>query len=167
MDLEELKAHLGYGQIGIVPLPTKFDEYEHNVINFKGPGARQRVTNVSLLMFGGISYDSKDISRKTFLLDIDIERNSFTMIYLPKTHLPKANTFIDSQPLHVNTHVNVLTLIGKYQALRINIAQALDKLVWTPYRANIGYHEQIDFDQAPAHYLSMCQELSSPTKSQK
>ena len=77
-------------------MPTKYDEYEHNAINFKGPGARLNdIENVNLLIFGGANYND-DISQKTFLLEIDIERKSFTMTYLPKTNLPQADSFIDS-----------------------------------------------------------------------
>ena len=36
IDFEDLKAHLGYGQIGVLPLPTKWDEYEHSAMNFRG-----------------------------------------------------------------------------------------------------------------------------------
>ena len=104
-------------------MPTKYDEYEHNVINFKGPGARLRdVENVNLLIFGGANYNDTDVSQKTFLLEIDIERRSFTMTYLPKTNLPEADSFIDSQPLLVNNNVSVMTLIGKFGAIRINIS---------------------------------------------
>ena len=74
--------------IGALLLPTKYDEYEHNVINFRGPGGRKVVSNVSMLIFGGINFNSTNKSRKTFLLDIDIEKLSFTMTYLPKTKLP-------------------------------------------------------------------------------
>ena len=74
--------------IGALLLPTKCDEYEHNVINFRGPGGRKNVSNVSMLIFGGINFNSTNKSRKTFLLDIDIEKLSFTMTYLPKTKLP-------------------------------------------------------------------------------
>ena len=88
IDQEDLRAHLGYGNLGILLMPTKYDEYEQNVINFKGPGGRQNVKSVSLLMFGGINFNSTDKSQKTFLLEIDVDRASFTMTYLPKTKLP-------------------------------------------------------------------------------
>ena len=35
-----LRSHLGYGSIGVIPLPTRHDEYEHMVVNFRGPGGK-------------------------------------------------------------------------------------------------------------------------------
>ena len=122
IDQEDLKAHLGYGNLGILLMPTKYDEYEHSVINFKGPGGRQSVKSVSLLMFGGINFNSTDKSQKTFLLDIDVDRTTFTMTFLPKTKLPQPEIFMSTQPLHMNNDLNVVTLVGKCGVSRINIS---------------------------------------------
>lgn len=62
-----LRSHLGYGNIGVVPLPTRHDDYEHMFVNFKGAGGKSYVKDVSLLIFGGINFKDEE-SRETFHL---------------------------------------------------------------------------------------------------
>ena len=82
-----LRSHLGYGSIGVIPLPTRHDEYEHMVVNFRGPGGKGEVKDVSLLIFGGINFKGEE-SRETFHLSIDMETKTFIMTYMPKARLP-------------------------------------------------------------------------------
>ena len=36
LDDDVLRSHLGYGMLGVIPLPTRHDEYEHMALNFRG-----------------------------------------------------------------------------------------------------------------------------------
>ena len=88
-----------------------------------------------------MNYDSTDTSRKTFLLEIDTLRKCFTMTYLPDTQMPRADTFIDSQPLHANDDFNELTMVGKLGGVRIDVSQSPDKMVWKDLGSKIGHNE--------------------------
>ena len=35
-----LRSHMGYGQLGVLPLPIRHDEYEHMMVNFRGENMR-------------------------------------------------------------------------------------------------------------------------------
>lgn len=72
LDDDVLRSHLGYGSLGVIPLPTRHDDYEHMVVNFRGPGGRGEVKEVSLLIFGGINWKGEE-SRETFHLHISME----------------------------------------------------------------------------------------------
>ena len=113
LDDDVLRAHLGYGHIGVIPLPTRHDEYEHMIVNFRGPGGKSHVKDVSLLIFGGINFKSEE-SRETFHLQIDMDRKSFAMTYMPKARLSNTDRFMDNQQMHVNTDTNVVTMVGKH-----------------------------------------------------
>ena len=67
LDDDVLRSHLGYGSLGVIPLPTRHDEYEHMVVNFRGPGGKGEIKDISLLVFGGINFKGEE-SRETFHL---------------------------------------------------------------------------------------------------
>ena len=68
-------------------------------------------------------------------------RKCFTMTYLPNTRLPREDTFMDSQPMHANDDLNVMTMVGKYGGIRIDVSQPPDKLAWKDLGSKIGHNE--------------------------
>ena len=138
LDDDILRSHLGYGSLGVIPLPTRHDEYEHMVVNFRGPGGKGEVKDISLLVFGGINFKGEE-SRETFHLQIDQEKKTFVMTYMPKARLRVADRFIDNQHLHMNTDTNIVTMVGKHALTRINTSAPIDKLRWVKYKRNLGY----------------------------
>ena len=57
--------------MGIIPLPSRHDDYEHMAVNFRGPGGKDKVREVNLLLFGGIDFKENE-SSETFHMQIDM-----------------------------------------------------------------------------------------------
>ena len=113
LDDDVLKSYLGYGHIGVVPLPTRHDDYEQMVVNFRGAGGKSHLKDVSLLIFGGINFKN-DESRETFHLQIDMDTKTFAMTYMPNARLSHADRFIGNHCMQVNTDANLVTMVGKH-----------------------------------------------------
>ena len=48
---------------------------------------------------------------------------------------------MDSQPMHANDDLNVMTMVGKYGGIRIDVSQPPDKLAWKDLGSKIGHNE--------------------------
>ena len=122
-----LRSHMGYGQLGVLPLPTRHDEYEHMSVNFRGEKMNQAVEDVSLIVFGGINFKNEG-SRETFHLEIDMNHYTYTLSYMPEARLRCSDQFMDNQALHVYDELNVVTMLGKRGVYKINLKSPIGKL---------------------------------------
>lgn len=82
-------------------------------VNFRGPDGNGRVSQVDLLVFGGINFKNQE-SRETFHLKIDLDAELFTMTHLPNARLPHSDRFIDNQTIYVNSDMNIVSVVGKH-----------------------------------------------------
>ena len=114
-----------------------------------------------LLVFGGENYKC-EVSQESFQLQIDMDKNTCMMTYLPKARLRRADFFLDNQSLHVNNDINVVTMVGKQALTRINTSAPIDKLRWTKYGRKLGYETQIDVSQQPKQYTQLANQNQSP-----
>ena len=94
---EELIKLLGQGNIGVIPLPSRFDNSEQMTVNYRG-----NIKEVNLLVFGGISYKTQKPSKETFQMKIDMEKNVYECIHLPQARLQFEDRFIDNQSINEN-----------------------------------------------------------------
>ena len=110
---EACKKYLGYGHTGVIPLPTRYDDYEHRSLNFRGPGGKGEIKEVGFLVFGGISFKG-DESKETFHLQVDMVNKNFILTNLPKARLDQADRFLDNSTMHIDADTNVVTIVGKH-----------------------------------------------------
>merc|ERR1712013_346866 len=121
-----------------IPLPSRYDDYEHMAVNFRGPGGKGSVKEVNLLVFGGIDFLENE-SSETYHMQIDMDTETFTITHLPKARLPHPDRFIDNQTMHVDSDTNVVTMVGKHSLQKINTGVAIEKLKWEEPACNLGY----------------------------
>ena len=113
------------------------------------------VTDVSLIVFGGINFKNEG-SRESFHLEIDMQTLTYTLSYMPDARLRCSDQFMDNQALHVYDELNVVTMIGKRGAYKINLKSPIGKLQWRRYRKNLGYGKRMEVNKLPIHYQEMC-----------
>ena len=147
-DSSELSKALGYGNIGVIQMPTRTKEGQHKTFS------NVDKSKIEMLMFGGTPYEGEE-TNQTYKLDIDLNTQKFQLTHLPDCQLPTNDKFIDNQFLHLNEDLGEVSFVGKYGVHRINTAAPLDRLQWKKCNHVSGYDGNIENQKLPHYYRMM------------
>ena len=150
---------MGYGHLGVIPLPTTGDSYEQPQVNFySGYKGQNRgdgepigaYRQIEFLVFGGTRFkerepNANEYSNRCIKLTIKPNSDTYELTYLPGAKLACPDKFFNNMQVKCDLNQNIVTVLGNRAVHRINTGKRnVAHLKWKKPKMELGYGQVLE-----------------------